>query len=181
MHTHEHACSYAHLCAHTLTCAHAQTDLLRVGNDCNALQVLYHSQEFGICNSKYSAWQMRPFHNQRRRERPHEVGKNGDTSFPKSLPMPAAISTHDVNPHWKGYRTTWDLPGWSHSGVEACPFSLTDSWKERLVTRGQARESADPPLDRREEYFHSFKKAFLKAPWAGKKKSVMIMSLACPL
>lgn len=50
-------------------------------------------------------------------------------------------------------------------------LSLTDSWKGKLVTRGQARVSAYPPLDRREEYFHSFKKALLKAPWTvGVKK-----------
>lgn len=38
------------------------------------------------------------------------------------------------------------------------------------MTRGQARVSADPPLDRREEYFHCFKKALLKDTWAEKKK-----------
>lgn len=49
-------------------------------------------------------------------------------------------------------------------------LSLTDNWKGRLVTRGQARVSADSPLDRREEYFHFFKKALLKDTWAEKKK-----------
>lgn len=38
------------------------------------------------------------------------------------------------------------------------------------MTPGQASVSADPQLDRREEYFHSFTKAFLKAPWGDKKE-----------